>query len=142
MDDRKATRSEVKKILQLMNQYELVEFEYEEKDGDRSIELSRSAPDSFPPLLEGRSEDVPGKLRAPAVGQLEWQFEDGDDVSEGDVVAVIQAHEDREELIAGRSGVLSDPVSDDHVEYGQHLGSIVPVDHGEDELDDDEEDDE
>lgn len=124
--DEKATRSEVRKILQLMNQYELLEFEYEDKDGETSIDISRSSPDNFPPLLEGRSEEVPGKLRAPAVGRLDWETEAGDSVESGAVVAVVEHHEERTEVVADASGVLTDPIESSHVEYGQHIGSIVP----------------
>lgn len=124
--DRDATRTQVRKIIQLMNQYELLEFEYEDKEGETSIDISRSSADNFPPLLEGRSEAVPGKLRAPAVGRLHWEAEAGDRIEQGDVVAVVEHHEESTDVVADASGVLTDPIESSHVEYGQHLGSVVP----------------
>jgi hypothetical protein len=125
--DARETRSEIRKVIQLMNQYGLREFEFEDKDGERSIDIKRSDTDQFPPLLEGRTEEVPGKLRAPAVGRLTWNVGAGDEVEQGDVVAEVQHHEESTDLIADVDGVLVDPTEASHVEYGQHLGSIVPA---------------
>jgi len=119
-------RSDVRRVIQLMNQYGLYEFEFEDKTGDTSVEISRSENESFPPLLEGHRSEVSGKLRSPAVGELDWKRQEGDRVERGDVIAEIRKKDQVEEVTSAVDGTLFEVVVEKFVEYGQFIGSVVP----------------
>lgn len=123
--EQKEMRPVVRRALQLMNQYGLQELEYENKDREQTLHLTRSSSESFPPLLEGRSAEVTGKLRAPSVGRLIWEVEDGEEVSKGDRLGTIEKSDDDIEITSPASGIVTDPVEEGFVSYGDHLGSVV-----------------
>jgi biotin carboxyl carrier protein len=120
----KEVRSQTRRILQLMNQYSLMEIEYEDKDTDQSIKLRRDSQESSPPLLEGRTEVLPGQVRSPTVGKLEWDAQDGDQVGRGDVIAKIVKQDETIPVKAPRGGRLADLIDKDVVEFGDTIARV------------------
>lgn len=114
-----------RRALQFMNQYSLTEFEYEDKSSDQTLRLRRSDTDSSPPLLEGRSERLPGQIRSPTVGRLVWDVEAGSSVEHGEKVAEITKKEETVPVKAPKSGTLTETMTSDYVEFGDILGVVV-----------------
>lgn len=126
-------RENTRRALQIMNQYSLQEFEFENKEEDESLTLRRSDTDSSPPLLEGRSKRLPGQVRAPTLGELEWEREAGQDVDKGERLGHITKQDEDVPLKAPIAGELTDLWTDDYVEFGDVLATIVPRSDEEDE---------
>lgn len=126
-------RENARRALQLMNQYSLMEFEFEHKEEERSLTLRRSDTDSSPPLLEGRSKRLPGQVRAPTLGQLEWEREAGQPVEKGERVGHLVKQDEEVPLKAPIAGDLTDLWDGEYVEFGDVLATIVPRDEEEDE---------
>lgn len=118
-------RDQTRRILQLMNQYSLMEIEYEDKETDQSITVRRDSQESSPPLLEGRTEILPGQVRSPTVGTLDWLKDSGDTVERGEVIAEIVKQDERVPVKAPRDGQLTDQSDDTMVEFGDTLARVV-----------------
>lgn len=117
-------RNQTRRVLQLMNEYSLMEIEYENKDEDRTLKLRRDDQSASPPLLEGRSEVLPGQVRAPTVGELEWEKQNGDEVGRGEVIAEIVKQDERVSVKAPRSGMLADCTEAEMVEFGDTIARV------------------
>lgn len=127
----KKVREDTRRALQLMNVYELTEFEFENVDENESIKLTRTSTESSPPLLEGRSTQTSGKVRAPSVGTLNWEKTDGESVTRGDLIAEIVKEDERVPVKAPVDGVLTQQVDDEFVEFGRTLAVISRTDSSE-----------
>jgi biotin carboxyl carrier protein len=117
-------RTQTRRMLQLMNQYSLMEVEYEDKQGEGSLTIRRDSQESSPPLLEGRTDVLPGQIRASTVGRLEWEAEAGDEVGRGEVVAKIVKQDERIPVKAPRGGTLTDIIDSDVVEFGDTIARV------------------
>ncbi len=111
-------RSQTRRMLQLMNQYSLMEVEYEEKEGDESLKLRRASRESSPPIL-------PGQVRASTIGHIEWECEEDDEVGRGQVVANIVKHDERIPVKAPRSGRLTEVTENEVVEFGDTVARVL-----------------
>lgn len=129
-------RYKTRRILQLMNQYSLMEIEYEDKDEEQTLKVRRDSQESSPPLLEGRTDVLPGQVRAATVGRIDWDAEEGDTVNRGEVLATISKQDESIPVKAPQGGELTDVSEDEWVEFGQTLARVVSDSTG----DEDEED--
>lgn len=124
--DETILRRQVRRALQVMNLYSLTEFEYEDKENDRQFRIRRGDQESSPPLLEGRSGRLAGAVRAPAVGRVEWDAEDGDVMQRGDQIATIVKDGEEVPVKAPIRGALTEINDHPVAEYGDRLARIVP----------------
>jgi biotin carboxyl carrier protein len=108
-----------------MNQYSLMEIEYEDKDEEQTLKIRRDSQESSPPLLEGRTDVLPGQVRASTVGRIEWDAEDGDTVNRGEVLATISKQDESIPVKAPQGGELIDVSEDEWVEFGETLARVV-----------------
>lgn len=118
-------RYQTRRILQLMNQYSLMEIEFEDKDDEQTIKVRRDSQESSPPLLEGRTDELPGQVRASTVGQIEWDAEAGDSVNRGEVIATISKQDESIPVKAPQGGELIDTTKNEWVEFGETLARVV-----------------
>lgn len=118
-------RHKTRRILQLMNQYSLMEIEFEDKETDDMLKLRRDSQESSPPLLEGRSNLLPGEVRASTVGTLEWNCEEGDSVNRGEVVAKIHKQDESIPVKAPQGGELTDCTKKDAVQFGDTVARVL-----------------
>lgn len=118
-------RNQTRRVLQLMNEYSLMEIEYEDKDEERSLKLRRDDQEASPPLLEGRSEIMPGQVRATTVGELEWEKHEGDEVGRGEIIAEIRKQDERVSVKAPRNGTLDDCTDAAMVEFGDTIARVT-----------------
>ncbi|MFB6345019.1 MAG: biotin/lipoyl-containing protein [bacterium] len=117
-------RNKTRRVLQLMNEYSLMEIEFEDKEDDRMLKLRRDDQEASPPLLEGRSEVMPGQVRAPTVGELVWNKQNGDEVGRGETIAEIIKQDERVSVKAPRAGVLTDCTEDEMIEFGETIARV------------------
>ncbi|MFB6356723.1 MAG: biotin/lipoyl-containing protein [bacterium] len=119
-------RRHVKRLLQIMNHYDLTEVELENKTGEGGIHVRRSEQENYPPLLEGRSTDVEGEIRAPSIGQISWDVNTGDSVEANQVVGTIEKNDETVEVSTDMGGIIAELCEEEYVEFGQRIGSIEP----------------
>lgn len=130
-------RNQTRRVLQLMNEYSLMEIEYEDKDEERTLKLRRNDQEASPPLLEGRSEVMPGQVRAPTVGEIVWKKNEDDEVGRGEIIAEIIKQDERVNVKAPRSGRLTDCTEDEMVEFGDTVARVKQEVQSEDDEDED-----
>lgn len=118
-------RDRTRRILQIMNQYSLMEVEYENKQDERTLKLRRETSESSPPLLEGRSEHLPGQVRSPTVGRLTWHKDEDESVARGEEIGEISKRDEAIPVKAPRDGRLKDRVDSHRVEFGETLARVV-----------------
>lgn len=118
-------RSRTRRILQLMNQYSLMEIEFEDKENEQSLKVRRDSEESSPPLLEGRSEVLPGQVRSPTVGRLEWAIEDGEYVDRGEKIAEVRKQDEEIPVKAPCGGQLTDKIDKEYVQFGDTIARVV-----------------
>jgi biotin carboxyl carrier protein len=128
-------RTQTRRMLQLMNQYSLMEVEYEDKQGEGSLTIRRDSQESSPPLLEGRTDALPGQVRASTVGRIEWEAQEDDEVGRGEVVAKIMKQDEQIPVKAPRGGTLTDVTESNAVAFGDTIARVTKpsVDQNEDE---------
>ncbi len=117
-------RSELSRALKFMNRFKLTEFQFKDGETGEKLQLSRAESESSPPLLEGRSVEIPGIIFSPAVGRITWEVEAGDFVEEGTTVAVIIKHRQAVEVKAPLSGEIVELLPAEPVEFGEKLARI------------------
>ena len=134
---------DIKKFIRLMEEKDLVEFEYEEKEG--RVRIKRALPSSSPPLSGDRAQpervsSMPsispgvsgtGEIVSPMVGtfyqrsspESEPFVEVGQSVRPDDVVCVIEAMKVMNEVTADCEGEIVEVLAKEGsaVEYGQPL---------------------
>jgi len=128
-------RGRVRRALQMMNLYALTEFEYEDKESDERFRIRRETREGSPPLLEGRSGRVAGEVRAPAVGRVDWEVEEGDAVRRGQKIATILKNGERVPVKAPLGGELVEVGRQPVAEYGDRLARVAPGDLADEESD-------
>lgn len=126
--DEERLRTQVRRALQVMNLYSLTEFEYEDKDGDTRFRIRRDDQEGHPPLLEGRSARVAGEVRAPTVGRVDWEADEGDVVQRGQQIATMMKNDEPVPVKAPIAGELVDLGGQPVAEYGDRLARIAPLD--------------